>query len=194
VEPVDPTFFRTPADFRAWLQEHHASSDELWVAYYKKATGKPSVTWEETVDEALCFGWIDGLRKSLDEEAYVIRFTPRKSTSIWSKRNIERMEAMEEAGRMTDAGRAAYANRKRTAKRDGYRIAELPTEPPEWIMEEFELHAEALDFFLDQPPGTRKQSIWWVVSAKREATRRRRLATLIEDSANGHRIKQLRRR
>ena len=193
MEPVDPTFFPTPADFRDWLEKNHDSRDVLWVAYYKKATGKASVTWEETVDEALCFGWIDGLRKSLDEEAYVIRFTPRRPNSVWSARNIERMEAMEATGKMTDAGRAAYADRKESAKRDGYRIAELPTEPPEWIVEAFQEHPGAWEFFLEQPAGVRKQSIWWVVSAKRESTRRRRLDTLIRDSGNGLRIKQFRR-
>lgn len=191
--PANPSFFPTPADFRAWLDEHHDAETVLWVGYYRKASGKPSVTWEETVDQALCFGWIDGVRRSLDDEAYVVRFTPRKPSSIWSARNIERMEAMEAAGAMTDAGRAAYEKHDTSAHRDGYRISELPTEPPDWIVEGFEDHPEAWRFFKEQPPGVRKQSIWWVVSAKRESTRRRRLATLIEDSANGLRIRQLRR-
>ena len=101
-----PTFFRAPADFRAWLEEHHATTDHLWVGYYKKATDKPSVTWEDTVDEALCYGWIDGIRKSRDDESYMIRFTPRKSGSVWSQRNIDLVERLTAEGRMKAEGLA----------------------------------------------------------------------------------------
>ncbi len=104
-----PTFFPTPALFRAWLEQHHATSDQLWVGYYKKATNRPSVSWEETVDEALCFGWIDGIRKSRDAESYMIRFTPRKTKSVWSQRNIDSVQRLTTEGRMQDAGLAAFA-------------------------------------------------------------------------------------
>src|SRR5688572_29599516 len=102
-EPT-PTFFSAPTDFRAWLEEHHAATDHLWVGYYKKATNKPSVTWEETVDQALCYGWVDGIRKSRDDESYMIRFTPRKPRSVWSQRNIERVEHLTAKGLMTAEG------------------------------------------------------------------------------------------
>ena len=100
----DPTFFPKAADFRAWLEKYHASAGHLWVGYYKKSTGKPSVTWEDTVDEALCYGWIDGIRKSRDDESYVIRFTPRKPRSVWSQRNIDLVERLKAEGRMKPEG------------------------------------------------------------------------------------------
>ncbi|TFH66902.1 MAG: hypothetical protein E4G90_01140 [Gemmatimonadales bacterium] len=109
--PNDVTHFDSPAAFRAWLKNHHADRDELWVGYWKKATRHPSITWEESVDEALCFGWIDGIRKRVDEESYTIRFTPRRSVSKWSRRNIDRFIVLEEAGRIESAGAAAYAER-----------------------------------------------------------------------------------
>jgi uncharacterized protein YdeI (YjbR/CyaY-like superfamily) len=188
-----PIFFPTPAEFAAWLAAHHAAADHLWVGYYKKATKRPSVTWEETVDEALCFGWIDGIRKSLDDESYMIRFTPRKAKSVWSRRNIERVERLEAEGRMQPAGRAAFAF-KDAHPDSGYATADYRDELPKPMVAVFEKSPGAWAFYQAQPPGYRKQSARWVTSAKREATRERRLATLIEDSANGLRIKQLRKR
>lgn len=188
----NPTFFPEPRDFRKWLEENHESAKVLWVAYYKKATGKPSVTWEETVDEAVCFGWIDGVRKSRDAESYVVRFTPRRPGSMWSQRNIEIVERLKEEGRMQPAGLAAYAH-KDDHPDSGYRVADH-AELPEEMVEEFQKHPEAWSFYEDQPPGYRRQSSRWVTSAKREDTLQRRLATLIEDSANSLRIKQLRRK
>lgn len=189
---VDPAFFRTPADFRAWLKKYHKTASELWVGYYKKATGKPSVTWEETVDEALCYGWIDGIRRSLDDEAYVIRFTPRKPTSVWSRRNIDRVEALIAGGLMRKAGLEAYTHKDAHAD-SGYAVGDREEALPREMIVEFEKHPEAWAFYRSQPPGYRKQTTAWVTSAKREQTRQRRLATLIEDSANGLRIRQLRR-
>lgn len=122
---VDPTFFETPADLRAWLKKNHKTASELWVGYYKKATGEPSVTWEETVDEALCYGWIDSIRRSLDDEAYTIRFTPRKLTSVWSRRNIERAEVLRAEGLMRKAGLEAYAHRDVRAD-SGYAVGDRP--------------------------------------------------------------------
>lgn len=190
--PVDPTFFQNPAAFRAWLEKNHRTVSELWVGYYKKATGKASVTWEETVDEALCYGWIDGIRRSFDGEAFVIRFTPRKPGSVWSRRNIERVEALKAGGLMKEAGLEAYAH-KDVHPDSGYAVRERKAELPDEMIAEFKKHPEAWDFYRSQPPGYRKQTTAWVTSAKREETRHRRLATLIQDSANGLRIRQLRR-
>ena len=190
--PLEPSFFPTPSDFRAWLEAHHADTDMLWVGYYKKTTGEPSVTWEETVDEALCYGWIDGIRRSLSEEAYVIRFTPRNPKSVWSGRNIKRVEELEAGGRMTKAGLDAYAH-KDVHSDSGYAVGNRPVDLPKGMVAEFKKNAEAWAFYRSQPPGYRNQAAAWVTGAKREETRRRRLATLIEDSANGLRIKQMRK-
>src|SRR5579885_1678834 len=105
---MEPMFFRTPAEFRAWLDEHHATARELWVGFYKKGSGEPSITWPESVDEALCFGWIDGIRKAVDDRSYKIRFTPRKTGSVWSAVNIKRVEALTGEGRMRPAGLKAF--------------------------------------------------------------------------------------
>lgn len=188
----DPTFFPAPADFRAWLEEHHLTTDHLWVGYYKKATKKQSVTWEDTVDEALCYGWIDGIRKSRDAESYMIRFTPRKPKSVWSKRNIDLVERLVAEGRMKPEGLAAYAH-KDVHPDSGYTSATLDSPLTDPMVERFKETPGAWEFYQEQPPGYRRQSTRWVMSAKREATRERRLATLIEDSANGLRIKQLRK-
>ncbi len=190
---IHPTFFPTPADFRAWLKKNHQEAASLWVGYYKKATGRPSVTWEQTVDEALCYGWIDGIRRSLGTQAYAIRFTPRKPKSVWSGRNIERVEALRAEGRMMQAGLDAYAH-KDVHEQSGYAARNIPEALPEQMVGEFKRNADAWRFYQSQPPGYRRQTTAWVTSAKREQTRQRRLATLIEDSANGLRIKQLRRR
>ena len=190
--PLSPTFFPTPADFRAWLEKNHADEAVLWVGYYKKATKKPSVIWEETVDEALCFGWIDGIRRSFSDEAFVVRFTPRKPKSVWSRRNIERVEAMIAAGRMTQAGLDAYAH-KDVHSDSGYAVSDRPEKLPEAMIAEFKRSPEAWAFYAAQPPGYRKQTTWWVTGAKQQETRERRLATLIGDSAAGLRVKQFRR-
>lgn len=189
---VPATFFAAAADFRAWLAEHHAAADELWVGYWKKATGKPSVTWEETVDEALCFGWIDGIRKSRDADSYVVRFTPRNPKSAWSQRNLDRVAALQAAGRMAPAGLAAFAH-KDVHPDSGYRVSELPTELPRAMLDRLRLQPDAWEFFQAQPAGYRRQVTRWILAAKREDTRARRLATLIEDSADGLRIRQLRK-
>jgi uncharacterized protein YdeI (YjbR/CyaY-like superfamily) len=187
------TYFETPLDLRSWFEEHHESARELWVAFHKKATGRRSITWQESVDEALSFGWIDGIRKSINVDAYVIRFTPRKRGSIWSKVNIERANALIREGRMRPAGLRAFEARD-TRKSGVYSFEQraaaklLPAE-----VKQFRANARAWAFFDSQPPGYRKTAIWWVVSAKRPETRARRLTTLIRDSAAGTRIAPLRR-
>jgi uncharacterized protein YdeI (YjbR/CyaY-like superfamily) len=188
-----PTFFETPADFRVWLEEHHGSAEVLWVGYYKKSSGRSSITWPESVDEALCFGWIDGLRKSVDDISYKIRFTPRKPDSKWSAVNIARVEELLKNGRMRPAGIAAYERRlEKNSRVYSYEQRKKAALDP-GAEERFRAHPEAWKFFRSQPPGYRRTAIYWVVSAKREDTRRRRLDTLIEDSANGLRIGPLRR-
>jgi uncharacterized protein YdeI (YjbR/CyaY-like superfamily) len=189
---IAPTFFCAPTDFRAWLQQNHGKASALVVGYYKKATGKPSVTWEESVDEALCYGWIDGVRRSLDDESYVIRFSPRNPKGVWSRRNIERVEALKAEGRMRKAGLDAYAHKDVHAD-SGYAVGDRPKDLPQEMTADFKKYPEAWAFYESQPSGYREQTTAWVTSAKREETRQRRLATLIDDSRNELRIKQLRR-
>jgi uncharacterized protein YdeI (YjbR/CyaY-like superfamily) len=187
-----PTFFLAPADFRAWLEQHNTTTDHLWVGYYKKATRKPSVTWEETVDEALCYGWIDGIRKSRDSESYVIRFTPRKPKSVWSQRNIDLVERLTSEGRMKAAGLTAYTF-KDVHPDSGYTTATFDGALTDEMVAKFKETTGAWEFYQEQPRGYHRHTIRWVISAKREETRERRLAILIDDSGNGLRIKQLRK-
>ncbi|MEZ4320826.1 MAG: YdeI/OmpD-associated family protein [Myxococcota bacterium] len=188
----EPTYFADAATFRAWLQEHHTSCDTLWVGYFKKASGTPSVTWEETVEEALCFGWIDGVRQSVDADRYRIRFTPRRERSVWSQRNIDLVERLTAEGRMTPAGTAAFAFVDAHPD-SGYAVSTMDGALTDAMEARFREHPAAWAFYEGQPAGYRRQAARWVTSAKQEATRTRRLGTLIEDSANGSRIKQLRR-
>lgn len=185
-------FFPTQVDFRRWLQKYHDKEKVLWVGYYKKSTGKQSITWPESVDEALCFGWIDGIRKSIDKEAYKIRFTPRKPTSIWSARNLERFVAMEEEGKMKPAGRKARTHKQeKRSKRYSYEREKVKL-TKEYV-EAFRANKKAWKFFSSLPPSVKKPSIWYVMIAKREDTRLRRLDTLISCSEEGTRIPPLRR-
>ena len=190
---TEPVYFESEQDLRSWLEANHEEADELIVGMWKKKTGKPSIHWEELRDQALCFGWIDGVGRRIDDERHQIRITPRKPGSIWSNVNVGRFEALEAEGRMTDAGRAAWA--KRREDRTGvysFEAREPAVLPPEF---EARLRAneKAAEFFYSQPPGYRKTAIHLVVSAKREETRERRLEQLIADSEAGLRIKQLRR-
>src|SRR5688572_25607539 len=183
-----PLFFETPADFRRWLQAHHRTEQELWVGFYKKGTGRPSITWPESVDEALCFGWIDGLRKAVDAERYTIRFTPRRKGSIWSVVNTRRMAELIRARRVRAAGLKAFAAREE--KKSGVYSFEQ-RQPPAFdpaLESRFKANAAAWAFFQAQPPGYRKIATGLVMSAKREATRERRLALLIAHSAAGVRL------
>lgn len=189
---MDPLFFPTPADFRAWFAEHHESATELWVGFHKKGTGRASITWPESVDQALCFGWIDGIRKSLDADSYVIRFTPRKKGSHWSNVNTKRIGELVEQGLVTEAGLRAFKLRSE-ANSGRASFEQDDVELPEEYVALFQANPAAWAFFSSEPPGYRKAATWWVISAKREETRRKRLATLVEDSADGLRLKQLRR-
>lgn len=185
---VQPTFFASPEAFRAWLAQNAATASELIVGFYKRGTGKPSITWPESVDEALCVGWIDGVRTRIDDDAYKIRFTPRKRTSTWSAINIERVRVLTLEGRMAEAGLQAFAHRRETkSKIYAYEQAEAATLAP---LEEalFRKNKSAWKFFEAQPPGYRHQMLWRIVSAKRPATREARLAKLVEASQNGTRL------
>jgi uncharacterized protein YdeI (YjbR/CyaY-like superfamily) len=188
-----PTFFATPSEFRTWLEKHHDDERELWVGFYKKGSGKPSITWPEAVDEALCFGWIDGIRKSVDDESYKNRFTPRKHRSNWSAINIERAKELIALGRMRPAGLKAFEART-DEKSAVYSYEQRHAAKLERAQErEFRANAKAWGFFQSRPPSYRKAAVYWVVSAKKEETRARRLAQLIDDSAAGRTVPPLTR-
>jgi uncharacterized protein YdeI (YjbR/CyaY-like superfamily) len=185
---LNPLFFAAPNELRKWFRRNHATADELWVGYYKKATAKPSITWAESVDEALCVGWIDGIRKSVDTESYKIRFTPRRRGSIWSAVNIQRVAALTNEGRMRAAGLKAFAARKEN--RSGiYSYEQRRAQLEEPYQRMLKKNKAAWEFFQAQAPSYRKMIGWWVVSAKQEPTRQKRLQKLIEESARGKRIR-----
>ena len=189
--PDDVRFFDSPAAFRDWLAEHHDVVDVQWVGYWKVHTGKPSMSWQESVDEALCFGWIDGLRRSIDEEAYKIRFTPRRSGSVWSAKNVASARELIADGRMEPPGQAAFDERvEDKTSIYSYEQADAPQ-----LSEAYEaLFAEndaAWSYYRDKPPGYRKKTAHWVMSAKKEETRRRRLDKLIDYSGRGEPIPEM---
>src|SRR5436305_12287816 len=184
---MQPRFFKTPADFRKWLAKNHASATELLVGFYKKDSGKPSITWPESVDEARSFGWIDGVRRRIDDISYSIRFTPRKKTSTWSTINIARVAELTKLGRMQPAGLRAFAQRRAEKSAIYSYENEVRTLSAE-DEKKFRANRNAWEFFNAQPPGYRRVSIYWVTSAKKEETRARRLAMLIEHSANSRRL------
>jgi uncharacterized protein YdeI (YjbR/CyaY-like superfamily) len=187
------TFFKTPAEFRAWLARHGAVESELVVGFYKRESGRPSMTWSESVDEALCFGWIDGVRTRIDEHSYKIRFSPRKPTSIWSAINVEKVRVLQAAGRMTKAGLDAFARRSEERSR-AYSYEQTKRAVLEPAQEaKFKKNKKAWKFFEAQPPSYRRMAAWYVVSAKRPETRQTRLTKVIEASANGVRIRRRRR-
>jgi uncharacterized protein YdeI (YjbR/CyaY-like superfamily) len=187
---VEPIYFESEAAFRAWLETHHASQRELLVGFHRVATGQPSMTYAQALDQALCYGWIDGVRRRVDERRWVQRYTPRRRGSHWSEVNVRRAGELIELGLMRPAGLAAfqardpeatarYSNEARTRGLDAASEAELRANPAAW------------EFFQRQPPGYRRTASWWVVSARQPETRRRRLATLIEHSALGERVPPL---
>jgi uncharacterized protein YdeI (YjbR/CyaY-like superfamily) len=188
LEPKNITYFPSPAALRAWFRANHAKAEELWVGYHKKGSGRPSVTWPESVDEALCVGWIDGIRKTIDADRYTIRFTPRRNGSIWSAVNIRRVKALSDEKRMRAAGLKAYA--ARLENRSGiYAYEQRRDELEEPYAGRMKTHRAAWEFFTAQPPGYRKVIGWWIVSAKREETRLQRLQKLIEMSEKGKRLR-----
>jgi uncharacterized protein YdeI (YjbR/CyaY-like superfamily) len=185
-------YFSSPGAFRAWLPKHHAREPELLVGFHKAHTGKPTLTWSESVDEALCFGWIDGVRKRVDDERYTIRFTPRKVGSIWSAINIKKMEALEAAGKMTDAGRAAFAKKQAQRSVVYSHENEARAFPPE-LRARLDASTKAARDFDARAPWYRRAAVWWVLSAKQTATRERRFSTLISCHAKGKTVPPLTR-
>ena len=184
---MKPTFFETPADFRSWLEKHHARADELLVGFYKKDSGKPSITWPESVDQALCFGWIDGIRRRIDDISYSIRFTPRRRGSIWSNVNTRRVAELIKEKRMRPAGMKAFE--ARDAKKTGIYSFERETATlPAEFAKVFRANTKAWKFWEAQPPGYQRLAAYFVTSAKQDETRRRRLDLLIRDSARGVRL------
>jgi uncharacterized protein YdeI (YjbR/CyaY-like superfamily) len=183
---LKPKFFRTPADFGSWLQKNHATATELWVGFYKKDSGKLSITWPESVDQALCFGWIDGIRKRVDEISYQIRFTPRRHGSIWSAINIERAKELVRQKQMQPTGLKAFAARIEN-KSGIYSYEQQSIELSQPYAKLLKKNKAACNFFKKQPPSYRKMIGWWIVSAKKEETRMARLAKLISESAKGKR-------
>ncbi|MDP8979031.1 MAG: YdeI/OmpD-associated family protein [Acidobacteriota bacterium] len=185
---MKPTFFATPAALRGWLEKQHDQKLELWVGFHKKGSRKPSITWPESVDEDLCFGWIDGVRKRIDDSSYVIRFTPRKRGSIWSSVNVKRVEELTGLGRMRPEGIRAFEDRKESKsgiysyeQKTDSRLAE---EDEKW----FRANRKAWEFFQAQAPSYRRLMIWRVISAKKVETRKKRLEALIGESALGRRV------
>jgi uncharacterized protein YdeI (YjbR/CyaY-like superfamily) len=189
--PITPAFYASPEEWRAWLEAHHGDTREHWVGFHKVGSGRPSITWPEAVDQALCFGWIDGVRRRVDETSYMIRFTPRKKTSKWSLVNARRVGELREAGLMRPAGIAAFEARSETATYS-YEQRDAAAFDPE-RQRRLRANAAAWEHFSAQPPWYRRTATHWVMSAKREETRDRRLAQLIEDSAAGRRIAPLAR-
>jgi len=182
------TFFATPEAFRHWLQAHAANGRELLVGFHKVGSGQPCMTWSESVDEALCFGWIDGVRRRIDEHTYSIRFTPRKPSSIWSAVNIAKMEQLQAAGRMTPAGLQAFAHRKAGKSAIYSHEQAKPAELPAAQLREFRRHKKAWQFFEATPPGYKKTLLHWVTSAKRPETRESRFAQLLAACVAGERV------
>ncbi|MDV6168006.1 YdeI/OmpD-associated family protein [Flavobacterium sp. DG1-102-2] len=185
---MEPHFFITPAEFRKWLDKNHDKESELLVGFYKTNTGRPTITWPQSVDQALCYGWIDGVRKSRDEESYTIRFTPRKPTSIWSAINIDKIETLLKKGLVKPAGIAAYKKRTESKSRvyshERTEDAVLPAE----MEKEFKANAPAWEFFMKQAPSYRKMVLHLIVSAKQEKTRRFRFEKLLTASAESKRL------
>lgn len=180
---MEPKFFSTQDDFRKWLEENHQKESELLVGFYKVGTKKSSMTWSESVDQALCFGWIDGIRKSIDKESYQIRFTPRKSTSIWSAVNIKKIEELTEKELMFPAGIEAFEKRKED-KSKIYSHENNPKEFSEEFLKLFKANKKAWQYFEKLAPSYKKTSIHWVINAKQEVTQLKRLQQLIADSEN----------
>lgn len=184
---MEVVFFKSPSELRQWLEENHDTVKELWVGFYKKSSGQAGITYAEALDEALCFGWIDGIRKSVDEISYTNRFTPRKQGSIWSMVNIKRAGELAEAGLMQPSGLKAFGERDER-KSKLYSYEERVRKLDDAYEEQFRASKEAWDFFQAQPAGYQRSAAWWIMSAKREETRLKRLAALVEGSEKGQRL------
>lgn len=184
------TFFPTQPHLRKWFEKNHKKADEFWVGYYKKGSGKPSITWPESVDEALCFGWIDGIRKSIDEESYKIRFTPRRKGSIWSAVNTKRIKELIKLGLVKPSGLEVF-NKRDEKKTNRYSFEQKEAKFPKEFEKKFKANKKAWKYFQTLPPSAKRPSTWWVISAKREETKLSRLDTLIKCSEEERKIPPL---
>jgi uncharacterized protein YdeI (YjbR/CyaY-like superfamily) len=190
---MDAVFFESATAFRKWLDENYDKASAILVGFYKKDSGKLNMTYQEALDQALCYGWIDGVRKSIDDISYTIRFTPRKPRSIWSNVNIKRVSELIESGLMQPAGLTAFE--ARTEERSGVYSAEqgdIAFTPEQ--EQQFKANSKAWEFFQSQPPSYCKPAVWWVISAKKEETKVKRMAELIDYSEKGERVPPLRPR
>jgi uncharacterized protein YdeI (YjbR/CyaY-like superfamily) len=185
---IKPTFFAEPQAFRAWLEEHHAEAGELLVGFHKRGSGLPSMTWPESVDQALCFGWIDGVRRRIDDNSYSIRFTPRRASSTWSTVNIKRMAVLQAAGLVQPAGLAAFERRSEERSRIYSYEQRYSAVLADADLRKLKANKKAWAFFEAQPPWWRRVVIYRIASAKRPETKQKRLAQLIETSAKGRRV------
>ncbi|MDI6022682.1 YdeI/OmpD-associated family protein [Leucobacter sp. UT-8R-CII-1-4] len=185
---VETLFFADAESFSDWLGMHHKHTPEVWILFHKKGSGKPSQSWPEAVDVALCFGWIDGLRKSVDSDSYKVRFTPRKPNSVWSAVNVKKVEALLLDGKMRPEGIALYQSRKDT---EGYSSQTRNVELDPVYAQRFQQHQRAWEIFSEFSPSYIRDAVWWVMSAKREETRTRRLEILISSSAKKQRVPAL---
>jgi uncharacterized protein YdeI (YjbR/CyaY-like superfamily) len=188
MKAAEPLFFATEADFRRWLETNHETAPELLVGFWKRMTRKASIDWPQARDQALCFGWIDGVRKSLGDDAYTIRFTPRRNGSIWSKVNLERFEALKSAGLMTTLGESAYDRDKHRSGVYSYEKPPAVLAPEEEML--FRNNHAAWSDWEKRSPGYRKTVLGWIAGAKRPETRAKRLGELIAVSAEGRRVPQ----
>lgn len=191
---MEPIFFAAPSEFRQWLKDHHDQAQELWVGFYKKNANKPTILWPEAVKEAICYGWIDGIRKSVDEFSYKIRFTPRKPGSIWSAVNMKYANDLIHQGLMRPAGLKAFDARKEEKSAVYSYEQKNAIQLDDVYEQQFRANPQAWDFFQAQAAWYQRAAIWWVISAKKEETRLRRLNTLIQDSNQGRTVPQLTRR
>jgi uncharacterized protein YdeI (YjbR/CyaY-like superfamily) len=187
---MKPTFFSNQLEFREWLEKHHLDKTELLVGFYKVTSGKESITWPQSVDEAICFGWIDGIRRSIDEESYCIRFTPRKATSIWSAINIRKVKELTEKGLMQRAGLEAFKHRKEN-KSAIYTYENEPITLDKIVEKKFKANKKAWAFFQSMAPSYKKAVVHWLMTAKQERTQLKRLEEVIRDSEAGQKIKRL---
>lgn len=189
----EPEFLASGADFRAWLEEHHGDRDHLWIGFPKKGSGLDGISYAEALDEALCFGWIDGVRKNVDDGRWTIRFSPRKAASIWSAINIRRAEELAALGLLRPSGQRVFEARRDDRSRV-YAYEQKTAEFDEVTAARFRAHREAWAYFGAQPKTYRQSATWWVISAKRQDTRERRLARLVADSDSGRWLAHLTRK
>ncbi|MEO8819773.1 MAG: YdeI/OmpD-associated family protein [Ginsengibacter sp.] len=189
-DSIKPAFFKTQSSFRKWFEKNHDKEKELLVGFYKVKSGKQSITWSESVDEAICFGWIDGVRKSIDDQSYCIRFTPRKSKSIWSAVNIKKVEDLSKQGLMHVSGLDAFAKREEKTSRI-YSYEKEPSVFSDDFLKKFTSNQKAWKFFNSMARSYQNSCIHWIITAKQDITKAKRLEELINDSEAGRKIKRL---